>query len=241
MDVGKTTAARAEGASERDLAFANDLIHAVVVRKARDYHVASGVVVNLSSKPIECGGEVPGIIPPWRSTTLTDGAVRDGDLVAIIDVKTRYNLGGLPLLGWKWYGDLNRKFPRTLPLYVSPQDLVGRIRIDPAFLTNQSRTERQTTEFELRLNLWWAPPETDCSIHIEHPFLELHSQIFGVGRMQKFRERDAATLYEDVVMARGMTHEPFARLMDPHGWEYPWHRYYADTDCVWLAIEFHPV
>jgi hypothetical protein len=21
---------------------------------------------------------------------------------------------------------------------------------------------------------------------------------------------------------------------------YPWHQYYADTDCIWLAIEYHP-
>ena len=111
----------------------------------------------------------------------------------------------------------------------------------PIYLTTPSRGAPATRDFELKLNLWWSPPETDCSIHIEHPFLELHSQIHGVGRMQKFRERDASTLYEDVVMARGMTHEPFARLTGPLRWEYPWHRYYADTDCVWLAIEFHPV
>lgn len=237
-DAGGTTVGMS---SERKLNFANELIHAVVVQDARDHHVESGVVVNLSSKLVECGGDVPGIIPPWRSTSLTNATVRAADRLAVIEVKSKYNLGGLPLLGWKWYGDLNKKFPRNLPLYVSPQDTLGRVSVDPSLLTNQSRIEAHTSEFDLKLNLWWSPPETDCSIHVEHPFLELHSQIFGIGRMQKFRERDAAALYEDVVMARGMTHEPFARLTGPLAWEYPWHRYYADTDCVWLAIEFHPV
>lgn len=226
---------------ERVLSFANDLISAVVIHDARDYSVADGVVVNLSSKPVECGGRVPGIIPPWRSTTLHGGVVTRADCLAVVGVKTKLNLGGLPLLGWKWYGDINRNFPRNLPLYVSSQDTIGTVAVDPGFLTNQSRVETQTAPFDLKLNLWWSPPETDCSIHVEHPFLELHSQIFGIGRMQKFRERDASSLYEDIVMARGMTHEPFARLTGPLQWEYPWHRYYADTDCVWLAIEFHPV
>lgn len=226
---------------ERTLAFANNLIHAVVIHHARDYWVDDGVVVNLSSTPVECGGAVPGIIPPWRSTTLHNGTVYEADCLAVVDARTKFNLGGLPLLGWQWYGDLNKKFPRDLPLYISPQDTIGRVSVDPAFITNQARTETETRAFELKLNLWWSPPETDCSIHIEHPFLELHSQIHGVGRMQKFRERDAATIYEDVIMGRGMTHEPFARLTGPTQWEYPWHRYYADTDCVWLAIELHPV
>jgi hypothetical protein len=223
----------------RALSFSNDLIRAQVVDDARDYPVDGAVVVNLSSNPIEAGGEVPGIVPPWRSTFLTGGKILAAERVAIVSVSGPWNLGGLPLLGWRWYGDLNKNFGRNLPLYISPQDSVGHAEVDPWFLTNQVRTEGERLEFEIKLNLWWAPPETDCSIHIEHPFLELHSQIFGVGRMQKFHERDAATLYENICMAPGMTHEPFARMIGERSWTYPWHRYYADTSCVWLAIEFH--
>ena len=239
--AGTATVNGGEASDMRELAFSNELIEATVVRNARDLRVEDGIVVNLSSKPVECGGRVPGIMPPWRSTILRGGTVRSADLLAIVRVKDRLNLGGLPLLGWRWYGDLNQKFPRNLPLYISAQDSIGNVEVDPAFLTNAARTEQQTSTFEVKLNLWWSPPETDCSIHVEHPFLELHTQIHGVGRMQKFHERDAATLYEDVLMAAGMTHEPFARLTGPLEWEYPWHRYYADTDCVWLAIEFHPL
>lgn len=150
------------------------------------------------------------------------------------------NLGGLALSGWDWFGNRNRKFCREAPLYISPQDSIGLIDVDPHMFTNEHAAFVQNEAFELKLNLWWAPSETDCSIHNEHSFLELHTQIHGIGRMQKFRERDAASLYEDVVMAPGMTHEPFARVSQDRTWEYPWHRYYADTDCVWLAIELHP-
>jgi len=91
----------------------------------------------------------------------------------------------------------------------------------------------------LRLNLWFCPGKTDCVIHTGHPFLEVHTQIYGTGRMQKFRKRDAATLYEDVVMSPGVTHDPFMKVASSTEWVYPWHRYYADTDCIWLAIELH--
>ncbi len=226
----------------RPLSFANSFIDAVVVHEARD-HVVEGVVVNLSPEPIVCEGVLPGIVPAWRSTTLRGGRIRHASRVAIVRVRQRMNLGGVVLGGWDWFGNRNRKFSREAPLYISPQDTIGRVDIDPHVFTNERAPERtpRTQAFELKLNLWWAPPETDCSIHNEHPFLELHTQVHGIGRMQKFRERDALSLYEDVAMAPGMTHEPFARVGAGGGWEYPWHRYYADTDCVWLAIELHPI
>ena len=227
--------------SVRPLSFANGFIDAVVVRDAVDYVVTDGIVVNLSSDPITCHGVLPGIVPAWRSTMLRGARVERASCLAVIGVKRRMNLGGLPLNGWDWYGDRNKKFSREAPLYISPQDSLGRVEADPYVFNNERKVATRTEPFELKLNLWWAPPETDCSIHNEHPFLEIHTQIHGVGRMQKFRERDAATLYEDVVMAPGMTHEPFSRVVGDQRWEYPWHRYYADTDAVWLAIELHPL
>jgi hypothetical protein len=73
------------------------------------------------------------------------------------------------------------------------------------------------------------------------PFLEVHTQIHGLGRMQKFREHHEETLYEDVLMPVGFTHDPSCRVAGPNSWEYPWHRYYSDTDSIWLAIELHPL
>ena len=95
-------------------------------------------------------------------------------------------------------------------------------------------------EFDIKLKCWWSPNETDCFIHNEHPFLEVHTQIHGIGRMQKFRERDPSTVYEDVRMAPGFTHEPFCVVTGPNQWTYPWHRYYTDLESIWLAVELHP-
>ncbi len=84
-------------------------------------------------------------------------------------------------------------------------------------------------------NLWFAAAGTDCGIHNEHDFLEIHTQIWGTGHMQKFHTKDSSTMYEDILMTPGFTHEPFCG--QDH--LYPWHRYFADTDCVWLAVEWN--
>jgi len=144
------------------------------------------------------------------------------------------------LRGWDWLGNRIKSFPRDTPLYISPQDSVGEVRTDPYVFTNERRDPKEVQSFEVKLNLWWSPGDTDCFIHNEHQFLEVHTQIHGTGRMQKFRERDEQTLYEDVVMPPGYTHDPFCRVAAGGKAEYPFHRYYADSDCVWLAIELHP-
>ena len=185
-------------------------------------------------------GGVPGIVPAWKSTILHGQQIRRAERAAILKVRKLTNLGGVGLRGWDWLGNRIRSFPRDTPLYISAQDTVGRVRQDPHVFTNEAKASRNARDFTLKLNLWWSPSETDCFIHNEHPFLEVHTQIHGLGRMQKFRERGAAALYEDVLMPVGYTHDPFCRVAGEASWVYPWHRYYADTDCVWMAIELHP-
>jgi hypothetical protein len=59
--------------------------------------------------------------------------------------------------------------------------------------------------------------------------------------MQKFRENDITTLYQDIVMGPGYTTpDPFCCVTDGSTFHYPWHQYYSDTDCIWLAVEYHP-
>ena len=224
----------------RPLAFADDFIHAELVENPRDYTVEDAVVVNLSPKPLVTGDEHPAIVPAWKSTWLKGGNIREGERVATIKVKRRTNLGGCVFRGWEWLGNRIKSFPRDAPLYISPFDSIGTVRADPHVFTNERGTATQEQDFHLRLNLWWSPGDTDCFIHNEHPFLEVHTQIHGLGRMQKFRERDEKTIYEDVPMGVGFSHDPFCRVKGKNQWTYPWHRYYADTDAVWLAIELHP-
>jgi hypothetical protein len=58
--------------------------------------------------------------------------------------------------------------------------------------------------------------------------------------MQKFRTPDHQTLFDDIVMSPGTTVSPFCNASSASPpFHYPWHRYYADTDCIWAAIELH--
>jgi hypothetical protein len=224
----------------RHLAFANDHILAQVVEEPRDLAVADAVVVNLSPEPMITGGDHPAIVAPWRSTWLRGGAIKSARRAGLFRVTRATNLGSMMYKGWDHLANRIRSFPSDTPLYISPFDHLGAVSTDPLVFTNERGIDEAPQDFDLRLNLWWSPGNTDCFIHNEHSFLEVHTQIHGSGRMQKFRERDETTLYEDVVMPIGYTHEPFCRVTAPNQWTYPWHRYYADTDSIWLAIELHP-
>ena len=224
----------------RDLAFADEFISAKLVENVVNYRVADAVVVNISPSIMVTGDEHPAVVPAWKSTWLKGGLIRSAERVAIIKVVRPTNLGGCIFRGWDWLGNRIRSFPRDTPLYISAQDEIGTVIIDPYVFTNERIVPEVARPFKLKLNLWWAPGDTDCFIHNEHSFLETHTQIHGTGRMQKFKERDPSTIYEDVVMPIGYSHDPFCRVTGENQWTYPWHRYYADTDGIWLAIELHP-
>ncbi|MDN7846967.1 hypothetical protein QZM05_28640 [Burkholderia multivorans] len=226
---------------QRRLQFADEFVDARLVEQVEDLTVDDGIVVNLDPAPMIVGGPVPSVVPPWKSTMLRNGTIASANRIAIIHVLRTTNLGGLTLQGeWDWFGNRLAKFPRTSPLYISRYDEIGSTYVDPIAFANQRTAPGETSAFRMRLNLWWAPADTDCSMHNEHPFLEIHTQIFGHGRIQKFLERDEQSLYEEISMAPGYTHDPFLHLESNGTPTYPWHRYYSDTDCIWLAIEFHP-
>lgn len=201
------------------------------------------VVVNAGVTPLH-SDEVPRRpIPALSSTILVNSAlerassalvfrVADGDLSAIVHEP-----------GWNRYADLvaadDPDFPPDTALWQGPRDSLGLVGFDPGLvLCGEASGPRQ---FEVTVNLWFAPAGTDCVIHTGHDFIEVHSQLSGTGRMQKFRTRNPATLYEDVVMGPGYTTPiPFCGLLSDGTFTYPWHQYRADTDCVWLAVEYHP-
>jgi hypothetical protein len=228
---------------KRSLHFSDDFIEAYLVENVKDFLVEDGVVINLDSAPMIIGGPVTSVVPAWKSTTLRRGSIVSASRVAVVRVRDTTNLGGLVLQeGWDWFGNRLAKYPRNSPLYISRYDEIGHITVDPLKFTNQRDTASgPTSNYTVRLNLWWAPAGTDCSMHNEHPFLEIHTQIHGAGRIQKFIERDPASLYQEIHMAPGYTHDPFVHLGAAGTPEYPWHRYFSDSDCVWLAIEPHPL
>jgi hypothetical protein len=226
----------------RPLSFSNDWIESFLVTALHDMPVQDAIVVNLSTTPLRYrAGADDGAIPPWKSTTLRHCTIASGEKAAVLRVLQRTNLGGLAL-GWDWYGQRNSQFPRKTPLYISSQDELGDVQLDPlSAFTHETSGLSSPRRYRLKLNLWYTPEETDCGIHTGHQFLEVHTQVLGTGRMQKFRENNSDTLYEDVVMPPGFTHDPFFTVGDDRSFRYPWHRYYAETDCIWLAVELHPM
>ena len=224
---------------ERPLTFSDDFVQARLIENVDDLSM-SGIVLNLSHDPLIIGGAIPTVVPAWKSTILSNAVIASATRIAVFQIVNKTNIGGLVFGKWDWFGNRFAKLPRTTPLYISCYDTVGEVVADPFLFSN---TRVQAGEFErytLRLNLWWSPAETDCYIHNEHPFLEIHTQIYGTGRIQFFHERDETTPYREISMAPGFTHDPFVQVIGQNEWRYPWHRYYSDSDAIWLAIELHP-
>jgi hypothetical protein len=224
----------------RSLTFSNNWIDGTLIRAVKDFAVENEIVVNLSTSALYYNTQgTHGTIPPWKSTILRRCTLEKGEMAALVHVGKRLNLGGVAL-DWEWYGRRNSEFPRGVPLYISAQDDIGDVEFDPlAVFSGQPSVSASRRRYRLKLNLWYTPEETDCGIHTGHKFLEVHTQLLGTGHMQKFREKDVDSLYEDVLMPPGFTHDPFFTVANDRTFSYPWHRYYADTDCIWMAIELH--
>ena len=60
--------------------------------------------------------------------------------------------------------------------------------------------------------------------------------------MQRFKEKTNDSLYYEEMMAEGYTtpHPYCVVNEDGTRFDYPWHQYYADSDCIWMALEYHP-
>lgn len=84
-------------------------------------------------------------------------------------------------------------------------------------------------------NCWYLPIGETSSLHREHTFKEVHTQIFGLGIMGKYQNDTSGSLYQEVYMTPGFTHDPFFDSKNI----YPWHQYKALSDCIWLGLVKH--
>lgn len=215
----------------------------------------NSILINLSNSWIQPKNNSFASIKPWNSLLVQDQWVGNPGSVVSIEVNKQPDLAEECKVRWKKYNEIDHEYPDEIPLFISPQYSMGTRVIYPDIWFQVSEAQYSKTVKEdlngaghaqkgfpvdLKLNLWFAPAGTNCLIHRVHSFLELHTQIFGVGHMQKFRENNASTIYEDVIMLPGYTHEPFFTIEKDYQWKYPWHQYYCETDCIWMAIEFHP-
>ncbi|WP_321363768.1 hypothetical protein [uncultured Celeribacter sp.] len=233
-------------------------------------------------------------LPPLQSlvvragvTISTSDASATG-LVSLMQVRTPRNAQTDTFADttlWSQYQYPNGMAP--LPLWISNQiHLAKPVELDPwAMAGLQAPINAKPLDYELYANLWWLPAGSDAGIHAAHHrnFLEVHTQLTGFGRMQKFRDLDTPQagsgerplllpvggdmtpfdtgdafpgLYEETRLAPGATHLPMPLVTEYDAWDtqsdiarnasiddpcffYPPHQYYADTDCLWIAFEFH--
>lgn len=232
------------------LNFAGRHVDAVAVQNVKEYHITGpAIVVNAGVTDAWPAHEPRKPVPALSSTILADTYIEQADMLVVLSAGEETLAGDITGgAGWHRLGDVigdgsgtgGRPFPPDTPLWKSPQDSIGRISFDPAHLLREKPAAENAIPFDVRVNLWFAPAGTDCFIHNLHDFIEVHTQVSGTGRMQKFREQDHSTLYEDIRMSPGYTTpDPFCVTTADGSYRYPWHQYRADTDCVWLAVEYH--
>ena len=230
----------------KQINFSGAYIDAKYVENVKNLHIEKRtIVVNLEQTNAYLSETNPGIIPAFSSTILENAIVETAKSLLLVQVVEKRNIGSIIFeSGWNLLGDIDPGFPNTVPLWKSSQDDAGIIEVDPYYMAGQSTTPNpnQNEEFMVKVNIWYAPSFTDCAIHNTHDFMEIHTQILGVGRMQKFKVKSFDSLYEDILMAEGYTQIiPFCTVHENLQSSYPWHQYYSDTDCIWMANEYHPI
>lgn len=213
------------------LSLGGELVTAELVTDAKTLPLDGRViVVNPSPTPAYVVTEPRRFVPPFSSTILVGVTIEQADSLVLLRPREAPMSGLIEQPGWHRFAGL------PAPLWQGPRSPIGSVTFDPGSVLGE--TPSADREFDVSVNLWFAPTGTDCGIHNEHDFLETHTQIHGTGRMQKFTTPGHDALYEDVLMSPGATHEPFCGMANDQ-FRYPWHQYRADTDCVWLAVEYH--
>jgi hypothetical protein len=154
----------------------------------------------------------------------------------------------------KWE-HVSKEYPSLnyLSLWKTKQNMIKNVdgfAFDPFYITGMTTQYDKDKEmsFKMKNYIWFAPIQTHCGIHNEHSFIEIHTQIFGAGRMVKFTDKNYMNTYETQRMLPGNTQSHAYCIIEEVDinknklkLSYPWHEYYSDTDCIWLVTEFWPV
>ncbi|XP_001638774.2 uncharacterized protein LOC5518840 [Nematostella vectensis] len=233
---------------EKPLVFSK-FLKSIWLTNVKDYYIKKRtILINIGIEATVIKSTEPcKSLAPRTSTILQDVTVQSADSVVLVEIEDERDISGCVLEnGWHHLNELFPSFPKHVSLYKSPQFEVGKVSFDPFHAVGQSEgvNLNKVREHQVKVNVWFCPTNTHCRLHNKHSdpeILEVHTQIYGTGRMQKFHSEDFSSLYEDVVMSPGMTHVPFCGIHDNGEYYYGWHQYYGDTDCIWMAIEYHPL
>jgi len=222
------------------LDFGTTAVRATVLRDAVKHRVSGrATVVNLGAPDATIHARHDTRIPALGSATVVDTDI-SGHWIAVFSNTKVASVASDARRNWHDFYGARGGTPGAHPeLLRSPQHPVGTVALDKAAILRQPELPAVRTDFDLRLNLWFSPAGTACGIHHEHEFLEVHTQLAGLGRMQKFNTPSPDSLYEEYLLSEGNTNPPTFCSEHDSRFSYPWHQYFADTDCVWLAAEYH--
>ena len=215
--------------SSQVLEFARE-IPAIWLRNYDQYHIEGRTIaINLGTKPYEIAAKPMKKIWPRTSTILENVVIHNVDRVLLFPLKDKLDTGKVILeQGWNQLGEI-ADFDREVALYKSMQYDLGNVRLDPIYATGQDTVERadRMKNYNLRVNIWYCPSKTDCLLHhvhaSPHDFMEVHTQIYGIGRMQKFHDNEKKLIYEDDILGPGNTHVIYAGMDRDGEFFYPWH------------------
>jgi hypothetical protein len=204
---------------EKILNFSEPFLTVEYISSAEDYYIANkAIIINIDLDPTDVEDVELQPMHSMLCANTTIAKVRNLLLVTVANDNFLNN-----------NRDIDADIIRNSWHHVHDLFDVPQLRESPLWRSQKERIRN------LELNLWFAPAGTHCGIHKKHNFFEVHTQLYGIGSMQKFHRKSHASLYQETMMAPGYTHEPFYNSLG----EYPWHQYHADTDCIWMAIEQH--
>ncbi len=164
------------------LTFSDLFLRAELLENVSEAPVTSPVIVlNVGKDPVRIGQE---ILRPRESSIFSQTTITSGDAVVQLASESGFSaLTEFPhrkecMERWQHVHEI---FPlphlKDTQLWRSPNQQIGK----------------------LAMNFWFAAAGTDCGIHNQHDFLEIHTQIWGTGHMQKFHEKNPATMYQDIL------------------------------------------
>lgn len=216
-------------------------IQVAFIENVNNYYINDySIVVNIGLDNAIVGHAPAKPIPRFSSTILKEVTIISASLIMVFSFPICINKHAVEK-EWVLLGDMLESYPKDIPLWISPQIDICKMSFDPYNVLSQTGGGTDH-EFQVKVNLWFAPTDTHCQIHNQHSFIEIHSQIYGNGRMQRFKECNHQALTEDILMNPGYTTNiPFCDIAENGTFIYPWHQYYSDSDCIWLAVEYHPI
>lgn len=207
--------------SIKTLQFCEPFFTIKAVQDEQEYKIGDkSIVINLSEKEDLMIKDKPLYFK--KSTIVTNITIQNLQQVLVVEAYEKY---GNP-------ATLFEKVKKVWPIYYemtkNPRHL--------GLLVWRSSKERVFGHIDV--NLCAIAAKTPTGPHKDHPvkFREVHTQLMGYGKMKKFQENDCSTIYQELPLAPGVTHES----MYDENIDYPWHDYESITDGIYMPIEILP-